>query len=226
MGRQPVQVDMPSVSIVRSKLHRPRVIGDFVARSELLTQLEAGCALPLTVLVAPAGYGKTSLVAHWLAGRDGLAAWLSLDAEDSDPLAFVSYFVAALRRTLPRCLPGDAGLSECSTAAVVSHLAGSLSNDLEALSAPLVLVLDDYQRIDSPPTHALLDRLLAHRARALHLVVISRGDPPLSLGALRVREAMSEIRLPDLQFARTGNGHADRALCRVRRFRRSGGHPA
>ena len=202
MGRQPVQVDMPSVSIVRSKLHRPRVIGDFVARSELLTQLEAGCALPLTVLVAPAGYGKTSLVAHWLAGRDGLAAWLSLDAEDSDPLAFVSYFVAALRRTLPAACPETLGCLAAQPPPSSADLAASLSNDLEALSAPLVLVLDDYQRIDSAPTHALLDRLLARPSTALHLVVISRGDPPLSLGALRVRRALSEIRLPDLQWAR------------------------
>jgi len=80
-------------------------------------------------------------------------------------------------------------------------LLASLSNDLDALSAPLVVVLDDYHRIDSPQTHALLDRLLAHPVKGLHLVVCARQDPPLSLGVLRVREAMLEIRMRELQFS-------------------------
>jgi ATP/maltotriose-dependent transcriptional regulator MalT len=94
---------MPSVQIIRSKLHRPRVPGDFVARGELLTRLEEGSALPLTLLAAPAGYGKTSLIAHWLAGRDGLSAWLSLDAEDSDLVVFVNYYLWSPLRG--RCVP-------------------------------------------------------------------------------------------------------------------------
>jgi len=92
---------MPSLQIVRSKLQRPRESGDFIARSELLALLEAGSNRPLTLLVAPAGYGKTALVAHWLAGRNGLAAWLSLDRDDSDPIVFIHYLAAALRTAVP-----------------------------------------------------------------------------------------------------------------------------
>ncbi len=193
---------MPFVQIVRSKLHLPRVPGDLVVRNELLAVLEAGSGLPLTLLVAPAGYGKTVLVSHWLAARNGTRAWLSLDEDDSDPIVFVSYLVAAVRTAMPdacaetqRCLNGGQPPS-------VSSLAGSLSNDLEVLPTSLVLVLDNYHRIDSPQTHALLDRLLVHPASALRLVVLARHDPVLSLGALRVREAMREIRLGDLQFSR------------------------
>lgn len=192
---------MPSVQIIRSKLHRPRVPGDFVARGELLTRLEEGSALPLTLLAAPAGYGKTSLIAHWLAGRDGLSAWLSLDAEDSDLVVFVNYLVAAARTVCPNACVDTLDYLNVGQPPSLAALAGCLSNDLEALSTPLVLVLDDFHRIRSSQTHALLDRLLAHPADGLHLVVITRHDPQLALGALRAREAMSEVRMGDLQFS-------------------------
>ncbi|HRF11104.1 MAG: ATP-dependent transcriptional activator MalT [Candidatus Accumulibacter phosphatis] len=191
---------MPLLQIVRSKLQRPRASADFVARSELLARLEAGSNRPLTLLVAPAGYGKTALVTHWLAGRDGLAAWLSLDHEDSDPIVFIRYFAAALRTAIPDACAETLAYLDAGQQTSLTVLAGSLSNDLAALPVPLVMVLDDYHRIDSPPIHALLDRLLVHPASALHLLVIARHDPPLSLGALRVREEMNEIRMRDLQF--------------------------
>jgi LuxR family maltose regulon positive regulatory protein len=192
---------MPFIPIVRSKLHRPRIVGDFVVRSGLLHRVEAGSVLPLTLLAAPVGYGKTSLVAHWLENRDGLAAWLSLDAEDSDLLVFVSYFAAAVRTVVPDACGDTLACLAAGQPASLAALAGHLSNDLESLPARLVLVLDDYHRIASTPTHALLDRLLAHPVDNLHLVVITCRDPPLSLGMLRAREALTEIRMQDLQFA-------------------------
>jgi LuxR family maltose regulon positive regulatory protein len=191
---------MSTVQIIRSKLQRPRVAGDFVNSSDLLALLEGGRSLPLTLLSAPAGYGKTSLVARWLDGRDGLSAWLSLDRDDSDPAVFVSYFVAAVRTAIADACADTLACLNAGTPSSAALLA-SLSNDLDALSAPLVVVLDDYHRIDSPQTHALLDRLLAHPVKGLHLVVCARQDPPLSLGVLRVREAMLEIRMRELQFS-------------------------
>ncbi|MCQ1550623.1 MAG: LuxR C-terminal-related transcriptional regulator [Candidatus Accumulibacter phosphatis] len=192
---------MPSLQIVRSKLQRPRESGDFIARSELLALLEAGSNRPLTLLVAPAGYGKTALVAHWLAGRNGLAAWLSLDRDDSDPIVFIHYLAAALRTAVPDACAETLAHLDAVQQVPWALLAGSLSNDLAALPVPLVLVLDNYHHIDSPPIHALLDRLLAHPASALHLLLIARHDPPLSLGALRVREEVNEIRMRDLQLS-------------------------
>lgn len=191
---------LASVQIVRSKLRRPRVVADFVVRSELLRLLDAGSELPLTLLSAPAGYGKTSLLVHWLEGRDAAAAWLSLDRDDSEPMIFASYFVAALRSVFPAACAETLACLNASPPPSLATLAGSLSNALEALPAPLVLVLDGYQHVDSPSTQALLDRLLAHPASGLRLVISTRQDPRLSLGALRVREAMVEIRVPDLQF--------------------------
>lgn len=179
--------------IVRSKLNRPPVVDDYVVRSELIERLEAGSRLPLTLVSAPAGCGKTLLVSHWLSGRESRAAWLSLTGEESDPLAFVAHFVAAVRSVV-----GDA----CEeTLNCLQHedtslplLGGILSNDLDALAEPLVVVLDGYQCIGSAETHALLDRLLAHPPRALRLVILTRRDPPLALGTLRVHGLLCEIR--------------------------------
>ena len=176
---------MSTVQIIRSKLQRPRVAGDFVNSSDLLALLEGGRSLPLTLLSAPAGYGKTSLVARWLDGRDGLSAWLSLDRDDSDPAVFVSYFVAAVRTAIADACVDTLACLNAGTPSSAALLA-SLSNDLDALSAPLVVVLDDYHRIDSPQTHALLDCLLAHPVKGLHLVVCARQDPPLSLSLIHI----------------------------------------
>ncbi|HRF73315.1 MAG TPA: LuxR C-terminal-related transcriptional regulator [Accumulibacter sp.] len=195
---------MPALQIVHSKLHRPRVVGDFVDRGELLRLLEVGSQLPLTLLSAPPGYGKTSLVAHWLdgyAGQGHRCAWLSLDPTDSDPLVFLRYFVAAVRTAMADACRETLNALEEAPQPSLEFLAGSLSNDLDALPTPLVLVLDDYQRIDSPATHALIDRLLARPASHLHLVIVSRHEPALALAASRVRQAMIEIRAPQLQFS-------------------------
>ncbi|MCM8596818.1 LuxR C-terminal-related transcriptional regulator [Accumulibacter sp.] len=191
---------LPPVQVVRRKLQRPRIVGDLVERQELLSDLEAASRLPLTLVHAPPGYGKTTLVVSWIESREGLSAWLSPDTEDSDPRVFLSYLVAAIQSAFPdACTATLACLADGETSLPV--LAGALSNDLDALPAPLVVVIDDFQRIVSPSTHALLDRLLLRPPDRLHLVLISRTLPPLSLGALRVREALSEIGMRELRLS-------------------------
>ncbi len=192
---------MISLPIVRSKLRPPPVVADFVCREKLRRVLDAGGELPLTLLAAPAGYGKTSLVAHWLAGREGRAAWLAVDDEESDPDVFIRYFVAAVRSVFPEaCAATLDGLDGVVPAAPVA-LAGLLSNDLELLPEPLSIVVDGYERVASPALEALLDRLLAHPVGPLRLVIISRLEPELSLAALRVGQTMVEVRAADLRFS-------------------------
>ncbi|EXI68616.1 MAG: ATP-dependent transcriptional activator MalT [Candidatus Accumulibacter adjunctus] len=197
-----MQVDMVFSPFPRSKLQRPRLVADFVVRDELQCQLEDAARLPLTVVTAPLGYGKTSLVAHWLANRVGLAAWLSLDAGDDEPYAFIHALVAAVRSVLPEACSGTLACFAAQHLPPLAVLAALLDNELDDLAEPLVLVLDDLHRIDDRETYALLDRLLLRPPPHLHLVLITRGDPPLSLGALRVRGALHEIGACELQFNR------------------------
>ncbi|HRD90782.1 MAG TPA: LuxR C-terminal-related transcriptional regulator [Accumulibacter sp.] len=219
---------------LRSKLQRPRVVADFVARDELQRRLEGARTVPLTVVAAPLGYGKTSLVAHWLEGDVGRAAWLSLDAGDSEPQAFIRCLVAAVRSALPEACSETLACFAADRLPPLAVIATLLGNELDDLAEPLLLVLDDLHCIDNRNTYRLLDRLLLRPPRNLHLVLIGRGDPPLSLGALRVRGALNEIGVRDLQFSRqqaaqiieraAGSEVGTAAMARL--HERSGGWPA
>jgi LuxR family maltose regulon positive regulatory protein len=173
-----------------------------VARSRLSERLSRGAESALTLVSAPAGFGKTTLLAEWLAvvaagGRS--VAWLSLDQRDNDPALFWTYVVAALNTGAP----GDG-------AGALSHLqppqppneAGlvALLNDLDAISNDVVLVLDDYHVIDARDVQDGMAFLLEHLPPQIHLVIASRTDPPLPLARLRGRGELAEIRAADLRF--------------------------
>ncbi|MCM8612223.1 LuxR C-terminal-related transcriptional regulator [Accumulibacter sp.] len=229
-----MQVDMVFSPFPRSKLQCPRVVADFVVREDLQRQLEDATRLPLTVVAAPLGYGKTSLVAHWLADRVGLAAWLSLDAADGEPYAFIHALVAAVRSVLPDACSGTLACFAAQCLPPLAILVAQLGNELGDLAEPLVLVLDDLHCVHDRATYGLLDRLLLRPPPHLHLVLIGRSDPPLSLGALRVRGALHEIGVRDLQFNRqqaaqiiehAAAGELGNAAV-TRLYERSGGWPA
>ena len=186
--------------IIRTKLYRPPVADDLVSRRELQQRLDEGWTLPLTLVSAPAGYGKSTIVSHWLdtGGRPG--AWISLDESESDLRGFLNYFVAAVQGVSPKACRDIETLLSGPELPPVSVLAGALSNELDGLKKRFALVLDDYHRIRAPAVHELLDRLLEHPPCSLHLVIVSRRNPPLALATLRARRLMTEIRIADLQF--------------------------
>lgn len=167
-----------------------------VPRDRLFARLDAGCAL--TLLSAPPGYGKTTLVAGWLAVRAGRAAWLTLDEDDSDPARFVAYLSAALRPAMPEVAFTDAPASPGQTdprAALVPLL-----NALAQSTEPLVVVLDDYQLLGGRQVHGLVTFLVDHLPGHVRLVVLTREDPSLPLARLRARGHLTEIRTRDLRF--------------------------
>jgi ATP/maltotriose-dependent transcriptional regulator MalT/ActR/RegA family two-component response regulator len=199
--RESVEGAARSPFILQTKLHRPTLPTDLVVRTAVLERLDAGRDLPLTLVSAPAGYGKSLLIASWLARGDRTGAWLALDEEDSDVTQFVAYLVAAVRRAFPDACEQTLRSATAPVPPAVSTLAATLSNELDALEAPMVLVLDDYHHVDSAsPVNELVQELLMRPPGRLQLVLITRRDPPIPLALLRARGQVNEIRMRDLRF--------------------------
>ncbi|MEZ4664564.1 MAG: hypothetical protein R2911_44095 [Caldilineaceae bacterium] len=171
-----------------------------MARPAITTRLQMETACPVTLVAAPAGFGKTTLVSEWITQSDQPAAWLSLDDEDNDPARFLTYLVAALRRIHPHV--GETTLASLQTPQLppVIALLTPLLNELSQLSAPFALVLDDYHLITAQPIHDALVFLIEHLPPTLRLIITTRIDPPLPLARWRVRNQLAELRSDDLRF--------------------------
>ena len=189
--------------LLATKLNVPGLRPDLVPRPRLAQRLDEGRERGLVLACAPAGYGKTVLLAEWVRrGRDPVA-WLSLDAGDNDPVRFWRHIVAALGRVRPGIsarmgpLPGFPPPTsfEPLVTALINEVAGQTDAD-EAL----LLVLDDYHVISSQLVHESLGFLLDNRPPGLHVALTSRSDPPLALARLRARGQLTELRAADLRF--------------------------
>ncbi len=188
--------------LLETKLHVPRLRRGLVARSRLSQRLSRGTESTLTLVSAPAGFGKTTLLTEWLAaaaagGRS--VAWLSLDPRDNDPALFWTYLVTALRTAEPGVGAGTLALLQPPEAPIDAVLA-TLLNDLDAVSNDVVLVLDDYHVIDAREVHDGMAFLLEHLPPQIHVVIAGRTDPTLPLARLRARGDLAEIRAADLRF--------------------------
>jgi LuxR family transcriptional regulator, maltose regulon positive regulatory protein len=190
------------VPLVATKLFAPRPRADLVARPRLLARLDAGLdAGRCSLLSAPAGAGKTTLLAAWLAQLDRPVAWVTLDEGDQDPGQVLRYLVAALRTIAPDCGRGALAWLDAPQPPPPEVVVTGLVNDLTALPAPGLLVLDDYHLVRAPEVHAAVAFLLDHLPPTLHLVIASREDPPLPLPRLRARGQVTEVRAGDLGFS-------------------------
>ena len=189
--------------LLTTKLHVPRPRPDFVARPRLTARLDQGLARTLTLVCAPAGFGKTSLLAAWAGAGRQPVAWLSLDEGDNDPARFWRHVAAALDRARPglsdRVGPLLGSPAPRSFEGVVTALINELAAENEHRQA--LLVLDDYHLIRSEPVHTAVDYLLGHRPPGLRVVISTRSDPPLRLSRLRARGELAELRAADLRFS-------------------------
>ena len=187
--------------LLATKLHVPRAGAGVVPRPRLTGHLDEGLEQGLVLVCAPAGYGKTVLLADWARRRQRPVAWLSLDEGDNDPARFWRYAVAALDRVRPGISERVGPLLGPPTPPSFAGLATALINDLAAQPGDeAVLVLDDYHAIGSQPVHASLEFLLEHRPPELRLVLASRADPLLALARLRARGELAELRAAELRF--------------------------
>jgi LuxR family maltose regulon positive regulatory protein len=213
------------VPIIRSKLFPPPVAVDVVLRERLLALASSVASSPATLVSAPAGYGKSTLVKSWLDRIGGNTAWLSLDTEDNDLRQFGSYAVAALDSVLPGCCAETVRALHSQELPGPGNLAAILSNDLDVLDASIVLVLDDYYKVTDAAVQEFVESLLMRPPRGLHLVLVTRRDPPLPLQALRAAGRLTEVRMRDLAFNQAetlefmrnkfGKAIADEALLRL-----------
>ena len=192
---------LASSTLLRTKFYRPSLPSDLVARPRLIDELDRGLDRPLTLVTAPAGYGKTILVSSWLNSCERPSAWVSLDETIDDLGVFLAYFVAAIQTVFPGALQRTQTLLTAISLPPLGVLAGSLINELDELEHDFVMVLEDYHTIHKPEIHDLLTVLLRPPARHMHLVLITRRDPPLPQSVLLARHQMTEVRLSDLRFS-------------------------
>lgn len=195
----------PADWLAHTKLTPPSLRGDRVPRTSLVAGLrEAILASRLTLIAAPAGYGKTSLLAELGQEFPSLGlAWLSLDEDDNDPARFLAGLILAIRERNPRCVAAAYPLltSLPQSSIETRRLISVLINDiLEAQPSCLTLVLDDLQRVTAPAIYVALDHLIERLPLPLHLVVAARQEPPLALARLRARRQIAEFRAADLRF--------------------------
>ena len=195
---------MPGPDLLVTKFTIPPVRSVLLQRSHLLTVLDQSRSFPLTLLSASAGFGKTTLLSAWANQSTSQVAWLSLDDQDNDPTRFWAYVIAALRHSGSRLSAvGEAALAmlQSPQPPLLTSALTSLINELAALRQETALILDDYHLISEQAIHESLQFLLDHLPPCLHLLLASRGDPPLALSRLRVRGQVVEIRDTDLRLS-------------------------
>lgn len=185
--------------LIPSKLSRPVRQQNTVVRDRLLTKLATAPNYRLTLVASPAGYGKTTLVAHWAAGKSDLG-WYSLDESDNQPERFASYLIAAVQHACGgHCVKSEA-LSQKHQYASLSALFAQLFVELSDWHRPLLLVIDDYHLICNDAIHEGMRFFLRHQPENMSLVVLSRTLPPLGIANMRVREQLLELNASHLAF--------------------------
>lgn len=186
--------------LLTTKLHIARTRPDAVPRPRLVARLNGGCRGRLTIVSAPAGFGKTTLLSEWAHVSRQNVAWMSIDEGDNIPVRFWTYFVGGLQRL--RAGIGASALESLYSLQPppIEVILTTLINDLAQMPGELVLVLDDYHAIDLEPIHAALSFFIEHMPAQVHLIITSRVEPPLRTTRLRAHGELTEIRAADLRF--------------------------
>jgi LuxR family transcriptional regulator, maltose regulon positive regulatory protein len=192
------------ISLLKSKTYIPPVKPGLVLRPRLIKRLQAGLDYKLTLISAPAGFGKTVLLSEWIAGCGKSAAWISLDKGDNDPVRFLAYFIAALQQIRPETGVNTRVMLDSAPFAAsrqpAEALLSGLVNEIAEITRPFIMVLDDYHSISEPAVHETIKFIIENQPQAMHLVISSRADPPLPLARLRARRQLNELRVNELRF--------------------------
>ena len=192
---------MDKKQLLKTKLHPPAVFKEQVIRSSIIQQLEDGLQKPMSLVSAPAGYGKSQTVSQWLQETKAASGWVSLTQDDNDLRTFLEYFVAALQMALPKSLEHIQTLMSAGKLPPVKAIAHAFINELDEVEENVILVLDDYHLIKDKTIHQFLDELLVYPPQCLHLCLVTRLDPPLNLNRLLAQSRMVEVRMKHLSFS-------------------------
>jgi LuxR family maltose regulon positive regulatory protein len=189
-----------STPILATKLYIPPPRPRVVHRPRLIERLNAGLQGRLTLISAPAGFGKTTLLSEWIADCSRPVAWLSLDEGDTQAARFLTYLVGALQTAFPNIGAGEMRALQSQQPLAVEPILAGLVNEIAGLPNEFILVLDDYHLVDAPTIDLALAFLLEHMPEQMHLVIATREDPHLPLARLRASGQLTEVRVGDLRF--------------------------
>ncbi|MEO1122576.1 MAG: LuxR C-terminal-related transcriptional regulator [Cyanobacteria bacterium J06639_16] len=196
VSARPITSELP---LLETKLYLPQWSADRVSRPRLLDRIHP--QHKLTLVSAPAGFGKTTLLAEWVAAVPKRpVAWVSLDQSDNDPAVFWTYLITALQNIQPSLGERSLSLLQSPQPPSIESVLMTLLNELTAIEADIALVLDDYHAIATQTIHEGIGFLLSHLPPHMHLIIASRADPPLSLARLRSHGELTELRVSDLRF--------------------------
>ena len=194
------------IELLGTKLFIPRPRKNLVSRPHLVERLNAGLDRKLTLIAAPAGFGKTTLLSEWIPQSPRCVTWLSLDEADNDSTRFWAYFITSLQGLRPQLGESVLALLQSLQASPIPSILTALINDVSAFPDAFAIVLDDYHVIELQPIHEALTFLIAHMPDNMHLIITTRIDPPLPLARLRARDKLTEIRANDLRFTADETG--------------------
>jgi LuxR family maltose regulon positive regulatory protein len=196
-NRSPVLLQQ---GLLRTKLYVPPARPNLVPRPRLVERLNQAFSHKLTLISAPPGFGKTTLLTAWVPQSRSCVAWLSLDAGDNDPVRFWVYLIATLQTLNPGIGANALPLLQTRPPAPIESVLTTLLNEIDAFPSAFAVVLDDYHLIEAQPLHHAITFLMDHLPPQMHLVITTRADPPMNLSQLRARAELIELRASDLRF--------------------------
>ena len=188
------------IELLSTKLFIPPPRKNLVSRPRLVKHLNGGLDKKLTIIAAPAGFGKTTLLSEWIPQSSRCVTWFSIDEADNDSARFWAYFITSLQQLRSDLGEGALSLLQSLHTPQIASILTTLINEVTAFPDAFAIVLDDYHLIDSQFIHGALTYLIAHLPTNMHMVISTRVDPPLPLARLRARDKLTELRANDLRF--------------------------
>lgn len=195
-----INTEYRSYPLLATKLFIPKLRSAIINRNRLTDRLNDGLQNKLTLICAPAGFGKTTLLIDWISKNNWPVAWVSLDQTESDPLCFIKYLTGALQTIEKNIGESTQSMLEAPGDFHIEPIIMNLINDVSNIDNEFLLVLDDFHVIDSQQVYKIIEFILDHSPENMHIAISTRVDPPFPITKLKVRNQITEIRTSELCF--------------------------